>query len=154
MSDEEIFRLVKLELEEKRLFNDIMGVFLGTKTSNFKGGCGDLRTIHESMFAILYPDLKQQATFGTGKGGYKEYGFKRVIVDFFDSKKKIAYEIDGDNHKQEIQRLKDRLKELFLWLEFGIKTVRLTNSEVEEILFKRICRLNSKNMLDFSSEVE
>lgn len=148
MDYSDIYEIYKIKIIEKRLFNDLTNQLFGWSNGNFKGGCGDLRTDHETMFALLYPHLNSQVSFGTGKGGYKEYGFKRVIVDFYDSNKKIAYEIDGDNHKRELQQLKDRMKELFLQIEYGIRTIRFTNKEVEEMLLLRIKEISDSGGYD------
>jgi hypothetical protein len=118
------------------------------KTSNFIGGINDKkRTLHENMFARMYPHLKSQVHFGTGKGGYKEYGVKRYTVDFYDEHNRIIYEIDGKNHNLKLNKLKDRIRELFFGLELGITTVRFTNEQVEQMLFDRLVNLREKGVL-------
>jgi very-short-patch-repair endonuclease len=145
-----VFNSIKFQFNPKHSFeymiDELFG--LGSRPSNFSGGCGDLRTTHEKMFSLLYPDLRQQVVFGTGKGGYEKYGFKRIIVDFYDEKEKIAYEVDGKNHKNEIRCLKDRIRSSFLWLEHGVRVGRITNEEVEGMLLKRLQELEEAGVLD------
>ena len=92
-------------------------------------------TKHEIMFSVMYPHLKRQVTFGTGKGGLKKWTSKKFTVDFLDTENSIAYEIDGRSHNSEITRITDKLKEYFLETK-GIKTIRFSNSEVEEAYTK------------------
>ena len=118
------------------------------KYSNFIGGCNDKRrTMHESMFALMYPDLMQQAPFGTKKGGYKKYGFKRIIADFYDPDRGIVYEIDGRNHTEELQELKDQVRGHFLALEYGVETIRISNEAVEKMMLDRLKTLKDEGRL-------
>ncbi|MFC2797457.1 MAG: DUF559 domain-containing protein [Streptococcus sp.] len=87
-------------------------------------------TRHEIMFAQMYPHLKRQVVFGTGKGGYKKWMTKKFTVDFFDEENKIAYEIDGKSHKTELGWLVDRLKDQFM-AERDILVIHITNEQVE-----------------------
>ena len=120
-------------------FNYIFDTFFNGRKGNFIGGNGDcVRTKHEKVFKLLYPDLLEQVSFGTGIGGYEKYTFKRVVVDFYDETNKIAIEIDGNSHKPYLRQLKDKMKENMLLEVYGIKTIRFTNEEVEELLKKRV----------------
>ena len=120
-------------------FNFIFDLVLGERKGSFIGGNGDYtRTKHENVFKLLYPDLLEQVSFGSGKGGYDKYTFKRVIVDFYDEDRKIAIEIDGESHKTHLRKLKDKMKELMLLEVHGVKTIRFTNKEVEELLKERV----------------
>ena len=92
-------------------------------------------TIHENMFASLFPMLERQVTFGTGKGGLEKWGTKKFTADFYDPENKVVYEIDGNSHDVFINQVNDRLKELFLE-DKGIKTVRIRNKRVEELFNK------------------
>ena len=92
-------------------------------------------TRHEIMFSVMYPHLKRQVTFGTGKGGLEKWTSKKFTVDFLDTENSIAYEIDGKSHDSEIARITDKIKEYFLETK-GIKTVRFSNDEVEEAYTK------------------
>lgn len=106
--------------------------------SNFHGGCNDhLNTKYENIFHSIFPYLLPQKPFGTGKNGYKKYGTKRYIADFFDPLSNTIIEIDGTTHDDDVQKLKDHLRELF-FLENGYLTVRFTNDEVLKI-FKLHC---------------
>lgn len=103
--------------------------------------------MHESMFALMYPDLMQQAPFGTKKGGYKKYGFKRIIADFYDPDRGIVYEIDGRNHTEELQELKDQVRGHFLALEYGVETIRISNEAVEKMMLDRLKTLKDEGRL-------
>ena len=95
-------------------------------------------TKHENAFYMLYPGLKRQVTFGLGKGAYKKYKVLKYTADFYDDKNNIIYEIDGDSHNWELQKLKDEKRDLILEIEYGIKTVRFSNHDVEKMVLKRI----------------
>lgn len=101
-------------------------------------------TTHERIFHMMYPSLKQQVAFGTGKGGYKEWGVKRFILDFYDEGKNIAYEIDGRTHETEIGKLRDKYRDGLLYHLHGIRTIRYSNGEVENMLKKRIKELGAE----------
>lgn len=92
-------------------------------------------TLHENMFASLFPYLERQVTFGTGKGGYKKWGAKKFTADFYDPDNNIVYEIDGSSHKRLINQITDELKKRFL-REKGIMTVRIKNEQVEKLFNK------------------
>lgn len=87
-------------------------------------------TKHEIMFSSMNPHLKRQITFGTGKGGLKKWLTKKFTVDFYDEKNKIAYEIDGKNHRTKMGWVNDRLKDHFM-KEKGILVIHYTNEQVE-----------------------
>src|SRR5699024_12876131 len=96
------------------------------KEHNFVGGINDTRrTLHENMFHLLYPGLKSQVHFGTGKGGLEKYHSKRFTADFFDEENKKIYEIDGKSHKEERQILKDKIRSYVFWNKLGIETYRI-----------------------------
>lgn len=151
LTAEKVFNLMKLKFDPKlsdaSMFEDIFNMFSGKVGSNFSGGCGDAMTMHERMFQYLHPYLKPQVSYGTGKGGYEKYGFNRVIVDFYHEKENMAIEIDGENHSQELQKLKDRIKELFLEIEHGVNTIRFTNKEVEDMTMRKLRELERSNQL-------
>ena len=128
---------------------EFFNLFIGKEKpiNNFSGGCGDLRTTHEKIFSLLYPNYKQQVVFGTGKGGHKKYTSNKFTVDFYNDKSKIVYEIDGMNHNSKLQKLKDQIKEYYLILEHNIKTVRISNKEVEIMLMNRLKELESEGKL-------
>lgn len=95
--------------------------------------CGQFDyTIHENMFASLFPQYERQVTFGTGKGGLERWGTKKFVADFYDPEKKIVYEIDGKSHKRLINQLTDEIKRRFL-KEKGIEKLRITNEQVEKL---------------------
>lgn len=76
--------------------------------------------------------------FGLGKGAYTKYGVLKYTADFYWEEENKIYEIDGNSHKTELQKIKDKKRDLILELEFGIKTVRYTNKQVEQMLLERI----------------
>lgn len=126
----------------------------GKYRNNFVGGMNDeRRTKHEKIFHLLFPHLTQQVHFGSGKGGLDKYGFKKITVDFLCEKTSIAIEIDGPNHKEKLQSLKDNIKELFLKNEHGIDTVRFTNEEVEGLLKDRLEKVVFSNSIERSAEI-
>lgn len=104
----------------------------------FRGGCNDIfNTQHEFIFSEIFPLLKQQQSFGTGKGGYKKYGVKRYIADFVDPIAHVIIEIDGKNHSTYLQKIKDDLRTHF-FQSIDYLTFRFTNEEVK-ILGKIYC---------------
>lgn len=129
---------------------DLFDVFfgIGKHSSNFLGGCGDKRrTLHETIFSMLYPKLKQQVVFGTGKGGLKKYLCRRFVADFYDEERKSVYEVDGKNHGKGTQKHSDKIKDCFFMLEHRIRVVRFTNKQVEEMLLNRLRELEAKGVL-------
>lgn len=132
----EIFSFYMYEADPRRLkgFEDIFGSFFGTKKEKPIWQ----NTKHEKTFRNLYPFLKSQIVFGLGKGAYKKYGVLKYTADFYWEEENKIYEIDGNSHKTELQKLKDKKRDLILELEFGIKTVRYTNEQVEQMLLERI----------------
>lgn len=98
-------------------------------------------TTHERVFHLMYPSLKKQVVIGTGKGGYKKWGVKKFTLDFYDKDNNIAYEIDGKSHETEIGRLRDKYRDMLLNYLCGIRTVRYSNKEVENMLKRRIKEL-------------
>lgn len=103
------------------------------------------RTKHEKMFSLLFQELEQQVTFGTGKGGLKKYGSKKFTADFLDRENKIVFEIDGPGHRTTKQHYKDLLKQLFFLEVHDIKTVRVTNEKVEELMEGRVQEIERTN---------
>lgn len=96
------------------------------------------RTKYEQMFHIMFPTLQQQVVFGTGKGGYEKYWSKKYTADFYDSKEKIDYEIDGPEHESGKHYLKDKIRDIALWQLYGISVCRYTNKQIDDMVKKRI----------------
>ncbi|MED1303188.1 hypothetical protein BK704_19350 [[Bacillus thuringiensis] serovar konkukian] len=144
-------RIKKEIYREHFLMWDVMELSLsmfGYQSPNFKGGCGDTKgTFHEVLFGILFPYLKSQVAFGTGKGGYKKYGVKRYIADFYDEEYKTIYEIDGKSHRTTLGILSDELRDRFFRNELGIKTIRISNEGVENLLEDRLLLLQEEGRL-------
>lgn len=123
-----------------KMFYSIFNSFFGIKPPpTFKD------TKHEKAFSLLYPYLEKQVAFGTGKGGYKEWGVKKFTVDFYNKKTNTIYEIDGASHFTEIGRLKDEYRDGLLHLLHGVNTVRISNKEVEMMLLERIRKVGVEN---------
>ena len=118
---------------DSKIFNKLFNIFIGEKEKPVFEN-----TKHENVYSILFPELEKQVTFGTGKGGYKEWGVKKFTADFYDKKENTIYEIDGESHFTEIGILKDKYRDGLLNLLHGAKTVRISNKEVEMMLLKRI----------------
>ncbi|EJR65653.1 DUF559 domain-containing protein [Bacillus cereus] len=144
-------RIKKEIYRDHFLMRDVMDLGLGMfgyRSPNFKGGCGDTKgTFHEVLFGILFPYLKSQIAFGTGKGGYKKYGVKRYIADFYDEEHKTIYEIDGKSHRTKLGILSDVLRDRFFRNELGIKTIRISNEGVEKLLEDRLSLLQEEGGL-------
>lgn len=114
--------------------------YLKYSKSNFHGGCNDnFNTKYENIFSKMFPYLQKQCSFGTGVDGFKKYGTKRYIADFVDPLSRTIIEIDGENHNDKLQRLKDELRGLF-FLKKGYITIRFTNQEVLN-LFRLHCNV-------------
>lgn len=132
-------------------FGEIFDMFFGQtpkKRPNFIGGINDKRnTLHENLFHAMYPYLKSQVHFGTGKGGFEKYMAKRFTADFYDEEKNIIYEIDGTSHNTKIQSLKDKIRDYFFYHELGIMTYRFTNEQVERMVIERLDHLYEEGVL-------
>ena len=89
-------------------------------------------TLHENMFASLFPHFERQVTFGTGKNGLEKWCTKKFTADFYDPKNQVVIESDGNSHKNKRQKVVDRMKEIF-FAEKGIKVYRISNYKVKEI---------------------
>lgn len=119
--------------------------YLIYEKSNLHGGCNDkFTTKHERIFKEMYPYLECQISFGTGKDGYKKYGVKRYIADFVDRKSRTIIEIDGSNHTNKLQQLKDKMRRIF-FLENNYMTIRFSNDEVIK-LYKLYCNKIEKEI--------
>lgn len=117
-----------------------------------QGSCGDWRrTKHENMFAMLYPGLKTQVVFGTGKGGLEKYGCKRFIADFYEESSGYVYEINGSSHYRTKNKIRDLNKRLCLLEKYGIKMIEITNKKVEEVVRKRLIELYEEGRLNIAN---
>jgi very-short-patch-repair endonuclease len=56
------------------------------------------------------------------------------IVDFYIPRKKLIIEIDGGYHKEPYYKEKDRIKDAVFLKVRGLKTVRLTNEQVDNYI--------------------
>lgn len=121
--------------------------YIKYKKSNFHGGCNDnFNTQHELLFYKVFPYLQKQRHFGTGIGGYKKYGVKRYIADFVDSSSNTIIEIDGNSHNDKIQKIKDKIRDLF-FKEHGYLVIRFKNQDVIN-LYKLYCNIVAQEVED------
>ena len=58
----------------------------------------------------------------------------RFILDFYQPAARICIEVDGGYHFTQAQRKSDRIRDLALWREKGIRTLRITNEEAQDQL--------------------
>ena len=151
-----IYERIKFECRPDKdvpLFDFMFMTFFGNveeNRTNFIGGINDKRnTLHENLFQVMWGNsVKPQVHFGTGKGGYEKYLTKRYTADFYDEEKNIIFEIDGDNHKNELQILKDKIRDYFFLHELGIITIRFTNEQVEKMLIEHLTKQYESGELD------
>ena len=59
----------------------------------------------------------------------RQHGIGPYIVDFYCAAKSVVIEVDGDVHAQEVQAVKDEVRERFL-RNLGLRIVRYTNDEI------------------------
>ena len=109
-------------------------------------------TKHENAFHMLYPQLERQVAFGLGKGAYKKYGVLKYTADFYDRKNNVIYEIDGNSHNWKLQQLKDEKRDLIFLIEFGIRTIRFSNHDIEKMILKRIREVDLVGKIYFESK--
>lgn len=137
--------------EEIEVFNSIIYKLDPTNTGDFFRDVFDSfmndfvkpdpifkNTVHENIFSKLFPFLEKQVVFGLGKDAYKKYKVLKYTADFYNREDNVIWEIDGDNHKNGLQKLKDEKRDLILELEYQAETIRISNKEVEELLLERI----------------
>lgn len=113
---------------------------------------GGRLTWHELMFARWFPELQQQVTFGTGKGGRAAWGAPSFTADFFDEEERVVWEIDGPSHRGAIRQDRDTRKDRF-FESVGITVKRLPNSAIEgwardALLHVAECNLGLRPTLD------
>lgn len=107
---------------------------VGILKTPFIGGSGDnIMTLHERIFAYMFPEYKTQVVFGTGAGGYKKYGVKKYTADFYHEELNKIIEIDGNSHRYK-DSLLDYNRDHFFH-SIGITTNRIYHDHVEYLLF-------------------
>ena len=92
---------------------------------------------HEFMFGTMFPKLRRQVTFGTGKGVLANWGSKKYVADFFDSDTNTIFEIDGASHNSKYRKIVDALRDKFFESK-GIKTIRISNRVVERLYIQQL----------------
>ena len=151
----DVFEVLKTQLSpaltqcRDSFLNHLLGQEDSGKQRIICGGLGsEYSSLHENLFAWLYPELKRQVVFGTGKGGKNKYLTCRYVADFYDEQNKVIYEIDGTSHKSRLQKIKDKIRDYFFWNELRIRTIRLTNEEVVERVKNYLSRLEKLGMIE------
>jgi len=89
--------------------------------------------------------MNKESSWACPEECQKKYGVKRYIADFYDNDNDLIYEIDGENHSNELQILKDKIRDYFFFYDLNIKTIRLSNKEVEKILKERLQKIHETN---------
>lgn len=117
-------------MNELQLSDDLTTIEKSFKAFNKRGTFE--YTLHENMFASIFPNLQRQVTFGTGKNGLENWCTKKFTADFFDPINNVVIEIDGKSHLTERQKIVDRLKDVF-FAQKGIKVYRISNNKAKEI---------------------
>lgn len=147
VKEKDIYNAIKMECSPYSSFDFLARTIFFNETIML--GCGHgHNTVHENMFDLLTGrKYEQQVTFGTGNGGYQKYGMKKVTVDFYDKENRIAYEIDGKNHKNKYIHLRDQVKEIILYEVHGIQTYRISNESVEKWMKERVRELAKEGVL-------
>ena len=77
--------------------------------------------------------------------GYKfrrQYGAGKYVIDFYCPKLKLAIEIDGQTHLDQVARIYDQERQKYIE-SFGIKFLRFSNYEVYEDLDAVIERIKA-----------
>ena len=86
-------------------------------------------TAAEKVFLCKLKETK--ILFKFQRAFIKKGGF--VIVDFYIPRLKLAIEVDGGYHNTPEQQGKDKWKERYLMDNYGIRTVRFTNEQAQEM---------------------
>ena len=77
--------------------------------------------------------------------GYKfrrQYGAGKYVIDFYCPKLKLAIEIDGQTHLDQVARIYDQERQKYIE-SFGIKFLHFSNYEVYEDLDAVIERIKA-----------
>jgi hypothetical protein len=128
-------------------FKDTLFDSLVLNKSVIRGAKGQRRTRHEILFGALFPEMQHQVSFGTGSGGYKKYISKSFVADFYDESSMTIFEIDGDSHNTEIQKIKDFIRTSF-FKSLGIEVVRISNESVERLIKERVKILSIQSLIN------
>ena len=62
----------------------------------------------------------------------------KYIVDFYCAEKQLAIEVDGTEHREEKNLIKDRERTAFL-NKLGVKVIRYSNKDIRD-RFKNVCQ--------------
>ncbi len=75
---------------------------------------------------------------------YRQRPIDRYIPDFYSSTAKLAIELDGDQHGEDLAREYDRVRTERLQA-FGLEVLRFANEEVDRS-FESVCHLINKTV--------
>jgi very-short-patch-repair endonuclease len=90
----------------------------------------DLRNNGTSAEAFLWNFLKNKQL--SGRKFRRQHSIENCILDFYCPSEKLAIELDGQAHFELEGIEKDRRRDAFLLLNFGIKTLRFENKYLFE----------------------
>ena len=91
----------------------------------------EMRKVPTKSEAILWKELRNRKLFGAKFR--RQHPFRGFVLDFYCEQAKLCIEVDGSAHDDELQIEYDKCRQEFL-LEFGIKTIRFRNEQVENDL--------------------
>lgn len=104
-------------------------------------------TVHEGLFALMYPDYRRQVPFLFGRTAKDAYGISRAVVDFYSPDNHFAIEIDGPDHDDPRTRERDRIRTSLLGRRYGVRVVRYRNSDVKRDFFSFLMALGPSGRL-------
>ena len=91
----------------------------------------EMRKVPTKSEGILWDELRNRKLFGAKFR--RQHPFQGFILDFYCEQAKLCIEVDGNVHDDKLQIESDNVRQEFL-LEFGIKTIRFRNEQVENDL--------------------
>tara|TARA_Y100001934_G_C12060125_1_gene634939 strand:+ start:79 stop:393 length:315 start_codon:yes stop_codon:yes gene_type:complete len=102
-----------------------------------------------SAEVILWTHLKRKRF--QGLKFRRQYGIDRYVVDFYCPKLRLAIELDGINHLEKKQKLKDQKRQAEIE-SFGIKVLRYMNTDIYDnidgVVENLNCKINEMNFPD------
>tara|TARA_Y100000588_G_scaffold57710_1_gene55678 strand:- start:9311 stop:9682 length:372 start_codon:yes stop_codon:yes gene_type:complete len=108
-----------------------------------------LRNNMPSAEVILWTHLKRKRF--QGLKFRRQYGIDRYVVDFYCPKLRLAIELDGINHLEKKQKLKDQKRQAEIE-SFGIKVLRYMNTDIYDnidgVVENLNCKINEMNFPD------
>jgi len=93
----------------------------------------DLRNSLTISEGLLWDKLRNRKLFGFKFR--RQHHFNEIILDFYCHDARISIELDGNIHKDNYQKERDK-ERTFILSKFGIKELRFSNWEVENQIEK------------------